>query len=283
MSTILVVDDRPDARYVTARTLSAAGYAVNETATGRGALRLASRHPDLIILDVVLPDIDGFEVCRRLKSDRLTHAIPVVHKTALRCDEADRDLGFAVGADGYLVDPVRPDTLLDTVQRLLQRTASAEMLIGLLSTLPVCTGCLADRSGFDATAVEAAIGTTAATVQLLVGPHVCVRCLQARTTVRLPGAEPAAVTGPPPATRAAEPRNPAPRRIPRQALDAETLWGFLEVRRGEMFCTACVASAIGATQRVDRVVIAAEGRGALRRHGRCAACGKDRLLCGLAT
>jgi hypothetical protein len=62
----------------------------------------------------------------------------------------------------------------------------------------------------------------------------------------------------------------------------DSLWRFLAEHRGEMFCTQCLAKALLTTRRIDRVVLAAEGRGALRRHGVCGACGKDRLLCGLA-
>jgi CheY-like chemotaxis protein len=122
MKTILVVDDRPDARYVTVRTLSAAGYDVRETATGRDALRLARLSPDLIVLDVVLPDIDGFEVCRRLKDDMLTVPIPVLHKTAVYDDVEHRKRGLAAGADAYLSDPVEPALFLATVERLLNRS-----------------------------------------------------------------------------------------------------------------------------------------------------------------
>ncbi|MGH7340101.1 MAG: response regulator, partial [Candidatus Rokuibacteriota bacterium] len=102
LRTILVVDDRPEARYSTVRTLSAAGYDVRETATGRDALRLARMSPDLIVLDVALPDMDGFEVCRRLKRDALTGAIPVVHKTAVYGDDEHRNRGLAAGAAEYL-------------------------------------------------------------------------------------------------------------------------------------------------------------------------------------
>jgi hypothetical protein len=61
----------------------------------------------------------------------------------------------------------------------------------------------------------------------------------------------------------------------------EAIWRFLESRRGEMFCTQCIANALLATKRIDRAVLGAEGRGAKRRHGPCAGCGKERLLCGL--
>jgi CheY-like chemotaxis protein len=72
MATVLVVDDRPDARYSMARPLAAAGFDVRETATGRDALRLARRQVDAIVLDLVLPAMDGCDVLRRLK-DRPGH------------------------------------------------------------------------------------------------------------------------------------------------------------------------------------------------------------------
>ena len=121
MNTILVVDDRPDARYALVRTLTGAGYDVRETATGRDALRLARMFPDLIVLDIALQDIDGFEVCRRLKTDAVTSAIPVVHKTAVFADAEHRRRGLEAGADEYLTEPIDPQTLVETVKRLLAR------------------------------------------------------------------------------------------------------------------------------------------------------------------
>jgi CheY-like chemotaxis protein len=119
MNTILVVDDRPDARYALVRTLTGAGYDVRETATGRDALRLARTLPDLIVLDIALQDIDGFEVCRRLKSDVLTSAIPVVQKTAVFRDDEHRRRGLGTGAEEYLIEPIEPEMLVRTVRRLL--------------------------------------------------------------------------------------------------------------------------------------------------------------------
>lgn len=275
-STILVVDDRPDTRYVTARILTAAGYEVREAGTGRDALQLARFRPDLIVLDVVLPDLDGFEVCRRLKSDRLTHTIPIIHKTAFRCEEGDRELGFAVGADTYLTDPIGPDALVDTVRRLLQSRVHSHLIAMLLTPLPLCTSCLADRTGRRAEDVEAVISTIAATILLLIGPDICAACQTTRTTVRLAGAGPETTPRPGP--------NVSPstvHRAPvRPALDA-MIWRTLEARPGELLCTACLAKAIGATQRIDHALMAAEGRGAVRRFGPCAGCAKQRLLCGV--
>jgi CheY-like chemotaxis protein len=78
-ATILLVDDDEPKRYSIARTLRRAGYAVMEAVTGSEALRMVASRPDLIVLDVKLPDIDGFEVCRRIKSEPTTRAIPVLH------------------------------------------------------------------------------------------------------------------------------------------------------------------------------------------------------------
>jgi CheY-like chemotaxis protein len=119
MNTILVVDDRPDTRYATTRILAGAGFDVRETATGRDALRLARTSPDVIVLDIALTDIDGFEVCRRLKSDAATRAIPIVHKPSVYRDPDHRQQGLAAGADEYLIDPVEPQVLIDTIRRFL--------------------------------------------------------------------------------------------------------------------------------------------------------------------
>ena len=87
MKTVLVVDDRPDARYAMVRVLSAAGFDMRKTATGRDAVRLARLQPDAIVLDIGLQDMDGFEVVRQLKADAVTSAIPVLHKTAVYRDD----------------------------------------------------------------------------------------------------------------------------------------------------------------------------------------------------
>jgi DNA-binding response OmpR family regulator len=116
---ILVVDDRPDARYFMMRALSAAGFDVRETATGRDALRLARTQPDAIVLDVALHDMNGFEVCRRLKADNVTRGIPIVHKTAVYRDPQHQRLSLAAGADEYLVEPFEAATLVAAVRRSL--------------------------------------------------------------------------------------------------------------------------------------------------------------------
>jgi DNA-binding response OmpR family regulator len=98
-----------------------AGFDVRETATGRDALRLARLKPDAIVLDIALPDMNGYEVVRRLKADVVTMAIPVLHKTAVYCGDDDRQRGLAAGADDFLTEPFAPATLVEAVRRLVGR------------------------------------------------------------------------------------------------------------------------------------------------------------------
>ncbi|MGH7388512.1 MAG: response regulator [Candidatus Rokuibacteriota bacterium] len=121
---LLVVDDNLPSRYATVRLLSSAGYDVREAATGAEALRLARFDADLVLLDLRLPDLNGFDVCVRLKGDRRTAAVPVVMKTAVYGAEDDRRRGFACGASEYLTEPVPPTALVAIVSRLLRRRTS---------------------------------------------------------------------------------------------------------------------------------------------------------------
>jgi PAS domain S-box-containing protein len=123
---ILVVDDTPDIRAVTCFHLRRAGYTVTEAATGQQALTLAAQSPDLMVLDVHLPDVDGFEVCRRLRAAPSTAAIPILHLSAAYRGSQYRVKGLEVGADAYLTQPVEPTELLATVRALL-RTRRAEV------------------------------------------------------------------------------------------------------------------------------------------------------------
>jgi len=124
---ILVVDDNEGTRYALARTLRRSGFEVWEAATGAEALQLAGNNPSLITLDVRLPDILGFEVCRRLKADPATASIPILQTSASFVQSSDRTQGLQGGADGYLVQPIDPDELVATVQALL-RARRAEIV-----------------------------------------------------------------------------------------------------------------------------------------------------------
>jgi PAS domain S-box-containing protein len=126
--TVLNVDDYPAALYATSRVLRQAGYNVVEASTGMEALRRAGESPDLIILDVNLPDVDGFEVARRIKADPETATIPVLQMSAAYREPEHRALGLEGGADAYLAQPVEPRELLATVRALL-RVREAESVV----------------------------------------------------------------------------------------------------------------------------------------------------------
>jgi DNA-binding response OmpR family regulator len=126
-TTILVVDDTEATRYTLSRMLRSEGYVVHEASTGAAALHEAKSRPDLIILDVRLPDANGYDVCRQIKSDPATAAIPVLHLSATFADSDSRSAGLEQGADGYLTYPVEPRELIANVKALL-RTRQAERM-----------------------------------------------------------------------------------------------------------------------------------------------------------
>lgn len=118
--TILSVDDNDAIRYSFTRYLRDGGYRVVEARTGAEALKMARNQPALITLDINLPDIDGYEICRRLKGDPATRDIPVLHISASYVDTNDRVRGLDGGADAYLAEPVNQLELLATVKALLR-------------------------------------------------------------------------------------------------------------------------------------------------------------------
>ncbi len=119
--TILHIDDNEANRYVVTRILQNAGFTVVEAATGATGLEaVANFQPDLIILDVQLPDISGFEVCRQIKANPETAFIPVLHLSASFVQSQDKAEGLDSGADAYLVQPVEPIELLATLRSLLR-------------------------------------------------------------------------------------------------------------------------------------------------------------------
>lgn len=126
--TILHIDDNETNRYVVARILRNAGFAVMEAATGEGGLEaIASAKPDLVILDVQLPNINGFEVCRQIKSNPATANLPVLHLSAHFTESRDKAQGLDSGADGYLAQPVEPIELIATVRALLRMRRAEEL------------------------------------------------------------------------------------------------------------------------------------------------------------
>jgi PAS domain S-box-containing protein len=118
---ILNVDDNDGARYAKSRILSRAGFEVIEAANGTQALELARASlPDLILLDVKLPDINGFEVCRQIKASPETAAILVLQTSAAAVQSIDRIRGLDGGADSYLIEPIEPAELIAHVRALLR-------------------------------------------------------------------------------------------------------------------------------------------------------------------
>jgi PAS domain S-box-containing protein len=119
-NSILLVDDDEAKRYTIAKTLVRAGFQLVEAGTGGEALRLVASLPSLVILDVKLPDISGFEVCRRIKSNPATSAIPVLHISTSFVHLEDKLHGLDGGADGYLTNVAEPLELIATVRALLR-------------------------------------------------------------------------------------------------------------------------------------------------------------------
>ncbi|MDZ7372335.1 MAG: response regulator [candidate division KSB1 bacterium] len=125
MPKVLIAEDHPETQLALSIRLRSAGYEVLTADDGDTALRLARQlNPDLIILDVMLPKMDGFHVCRLLKyDDRYAH-IPIVMLTG-RATPKDRDLGLSVGADVYLVKPIDHRKLLAVIDGLLKARQGA--------------------------------------------------------------------------------------------------------------------------------------------------------------
>ncbi|MBU4270211.1 response regulator [Candidatus Dependentiae bacterium] len=118
---LLNVDDYDAGRYATTRILTMAGFTVIEAETGEEALRkVKEEKPDLVILDINLPDIDGFEVCRGIKEEPSSKLLPVLHLSATFTDTAAKVKGLEGGADGYLTQPVEPLVLIATIKSLLR-------------------------------------------------------------------------------------------------------------------------------------------------------------------
>lgn len=117
---ILTVDDNEALRYSLVRSLRDAGYQVLEAKTGAEALARAAELPDLITLDVNLPDMNGFQVCRRIKADPATTHIPILHVSSTFVDPQSRVRGLEGGADAYLAEPIDRAELVATVGALLR-------------------------------------------------------------------------------------------------------------------------------------------------------------------
>lgn len=123
MSRILVVEDDPDIAELIRHYLEKAGHSVHRLATGAAVMpRLRAEAADLVILDLMLPELDGLIVCQAMRGDPATAGIPVIMLTA-RGDEADRIAGLELGADDYVTKPFSPKELSARVGALLRRTS----------------------------------------------------------------------------------------------------------------------------------------------------------------
>ena len=118
---ILIVDDEDAGRFVKLQTLRRAGFRVIDASTGYEGLELARRHdPDLVLLDVNLPDISGFEVAARLKAEATPPAIQIIQVSNTAITNADRVRALGAGADAYLAEPIDAEVLLATIRAHLR-------------------------------------------------------------------------------------------------------------------------------------------------------------------
>jgi two-component system phosphate regulon response regulator PhoB/two-component system alkaline phosphatase synthesis response regulator PhoP len=145
---IAVVDDEPDILELVSLHLSRAGFAVRTFPdAGRFQKSLASSLPDLVVLDLMLPDADGLDICKDLKADTRTAHIPVMMLTA-RGEELDRVLGLEIGADDYVTKPFSPKELVARVKAVLRRQDKREAR----DTVELADGVVMDMNRYEVTA-----------------------------------------------------------------------------------------------------------------------------------
>lgn len=119
---ILLIEDNPQNRYMATFLLEQRGHQVLQAETGRRGLELAiEARPDLILLDIQLPQVDGYAIARAIKADPRITSIPIVVVTSYTM-AGDREKCFAAGASGYLEKPINPETFVNEVERFLQPT-----------------------------------------------------------------------------------------------------------------------------------------------------------------
>ena len=118
---VLVVEDDPDIAQLVAHYLEKSGFSVELLANGREALASIVAHPpDVLVLDLMLPEVDGLEICRLVRGNTATAATPIIMLTA-RAEESDRIVGLEIGADDYLAKPFSPNELVARVRALVRR------------------------------------------------------------------------------------------------------------------------------------------------------------------
>ena len=133
---VLVVEDEPDIRRLVVLHLERDGFRCRTATSGSDALReVKTAVPDLVVLDLMLPELDGLEVCRRLRGDTSTASVPIIMLTA-KSDEVDRIVGLEIGADDYVGKPFSPKELVARVRAVLRR-ARPEQVATVLSVGPI--------------------------------------------------------------------------------------------------------------------------------------------------
>ncbi|MEV4376437.1 SpoIIE family protein phosphatase [Streptosporangium sp. NPDC049644] len=162
-ATVLVVDDTPTKLYILSSWLRRSGHQVVQATGGLEALtKVRELQPDLVVLDVRLPDISGYEVCEQIKADAATSSIPVIQISGAAITPADRAQGLERGADAYLAEPVEPDEFAATVEatlRYYRARQRAELMARRLAALTEVTLSMNSAETFDellSTAVEGA-------------------------------------------------------------------------------------------------------------------------------
>jgi two-component system phosphate regulon response regulator PhoB len=161
---ILVVDDEPDIVALVVYHLAKAGYRVSSASTGPDAVGLARRErPTLVVLDLMLPGMSGFDVLREIRADAGTREIAVLMLTA-RKDEPDRIKGLTLGADDYLTKPFSPQELVLRVQAILRRLQAGGMPADVVQVGPITI----DRAAHTVTVSGRALDLTATEYKLLV-------------------------------------------------------------------------------------------------------------------
>ena len=137
MARILVAEDDPDIASLLAHYLQRAGFEADLVSSGADVLpRIKKAPPDVLLLDVMLPGLDGLTVCRTVRSDQRTAAIPIIMITA-KGDESDRIVGLEIGADDYIAKPFSPNEVIARIRALLRRAHRAGPVDGRLTYGPL--------------------------------------------------------------------------------------------------------------------------------------------------
>ena len=157
MERVLIVDDDPDIQRLVSYNLIQAGFRTSSATTGTAALKaIETSPPDLIILDIMLPDLDGLEVCRTLRQHEKSRRIPIIMLTA-RTEEVDRVVGFEIGADDYVMKPFSPRELVLRVKSIFRRMGDEPddiLKVGRIQLIPQRRQLLVDSRPVTLTAKE---------------------------------------------------------------------------------------------------------------------------------